>query len=177
MRKSHRHSIFKASVLAAAIAAMPLAAEAAGLGKMSVISALGQPLRAELDLTASREELSTLTAKIASPDAFRQAGIEYTTALVGIKFTVDKRPNGQPYLKVTSDRPVNDPFLDFLVELNWASGRLVREYTFLLDPPEVMQKPAPAPVAVVAPEKKEPAATVPQVSAVATTKAPEPPAT
>lgn len=176
MRKSHRHSIFKASVLAAAIAAMPLAAEAAGLGKMSVISALGQPLRAELDLTASREEQSTLTAKIASPDAFRQAGIEYTTALVGIKFTLDKRTNGQPYLKVTSDRPVNDPFLDFLVELNWASGRLVREYTFLLDPPEAMQKPVPTPVPVQAPEKKESAA-APQVSSVTATKAPEPHAT
>ena len=174
MRKSHRHSIFKASVLAAAIAAMPLAAQAAGLGKMSVISALGQPLRAELDLTASREEQSTLTAKIASPDAFRQAGIEYTTGLVGIKFTLDKRPNGQPYLKVTSDRPVNDPFLDFLVELNWASGRLVREYTFLLDPPEAMQKPVPTPVQ--APERKESAA-APQISSVPATKAPEPHAT
>lgn len=171
MRKIHRHSIFKASVLAAAISAMPLAAEAAGLGKMSVISALGQPLRAELDITASREEQSTLTAKIASPEAFRQAGIEYTTALVGIKFTIDKRPNGQPYLKVTSDRPVNDPFLDFLVELNWASGRLVREYTFLLDPPESVQKPAPAPI--VAPEKKE-SAVAPKVSTVASIKAPEP---
>jgi pilus assembly protein FimV len=48
---------------------------------------------------------------------------------------VEKKPNGKAVLKVTSSRPVNDPFIDMLVELNWASGRLVREYTMLLDPP------------------------------------------
>lgn len=51
-------------------------------------------------------------------------------------------PNGQSIVKVTSFRPINEPFLDFLVELNWPAGRLVREYTFLLDPPEVGVKGA-----------------------------------
>lgn len=133
------------SVVAATLAALPLAAGAAGLGKLTVLSALGQPLRAELDVSASREELSSLAARIAAQDAFRQANIEYASALAGLRFTLDKRPGGAPYFKISSDRPVGDPFLDMLVELSWSSGRLVREYTFLLDPPEMKVAEAPMP--------------------------------
>ncbi len=160
MRQTLKQKLFKASLLAAALAALPAGVNAAGLGKLTVLSALGQPLRAELDLTATRDELSSLSARIAPVEAFKQAGIEYQSALVGVRFTLDKRPNGSPYLRMVSDRPVNEPFLDALIELNWASGRLVREYTFLLDPPESLQRPAAASVAP--PEKREaaPAATV-----------------
>jgi pilus assembly protein FimV len=143
---------FRASILAAAIAALPLTANAAGLGRLSVLSALGQPLRAEVELSATKEELSSLSARLASPDVFKQAGIEFAPALQALRFKVDKKPDGQPVLRVTSDRPINDPFLDVMLELNWANGRLVREYTFLLDPADV-GKPAEAvaPVAPVAP--------------------------
>ncbi len=153
---------FNTSVLALALLALPLGVSAAGLGKVTVLSALGQPLRAEVDITASREELSSLSARVASPNTFKQAGIEYSPALVGIRMTVDKRPDGQPFLSMVSDRPFNEPFLDLLVELDWTSGRLVREYTFLLDPPESLQKPAAAMAAPVAvPEvKREAPATV-----------------
>jgi pilus assembly protein FimV len=135
--------MFRATVLVAAITALPGAALAAGLGKITVLSALGQPLRAEVELSASREELSSLKAQIAPAEAFRQAGIEYAPALAAVRVSVEKRPNGQPYLKLTSDRPVNDPFLDLLLEVNWAQGRLQREYTFLLDPPAEVLAPAP----------------------------------
>ena len=142
---------FKASVLATALAVLPVTgAHAAGLGKITVLSSLGQPLRAEVELTASREELSSLSARLASHDAFKQAGIEYVPALSSIKLTIDKRTGGQPMIRMTTERPINEPFLDLLVELNWTAGRLVREYTFLLDPaPEVLaRKPVAAPVAM-----------------------------
>lgn len=136
--KFQRHS-FKSFVLAVALSTLSLGGHAAGLGKISVLSALGQPLRAEIEVTATREELTSLSARLASHDAFKQAGIEFIPVLAGIKLIVDKRAGGQSVIRLTSDRPVNEPFLDILVELNWSSGRLVREYTFLLDPaPEVL---------------------------------------
>ncbi|HZV54405.1 MAG TPA: FimV/HubP family polar landmark protein [Rhodocyclaceae bacterium] len=147
-------------------------AYAAGLGRMMVLSPLGQPLRAELDITASREELPSLTARLASAEAFKQVGIEYVPAISGIRFALDKRPDGQPFLRVTTDRPVNEPFLDILIELTWSSGRMVREYTMLLDPPDVFAKPATAPVA--APEVKlpEPAPAATSIQEVAPVAAP-----
>ncbi len=132
--------------------ALPISAVAAGLGKLTVLSVLGQPLRAEVDLSASREELGSLSARLASAEAFRQAGIEYIPALGGMRFTLDKRANGQPFLRLNSERSINEPFLDILVEMSWSSGRLVREYTFLLDPPEAAPKVAPPAPAVTLPE-------------------------
>lgn len=130
-----------------ALSGVPLAAHAAGLGKIVVLSALGQPLRAEIEVTATREELADMSAKLASPDTFKQAGLDYATTLLGIQFSLDKRSSGKPVIKLSSDRPINDPFVDLLLELNWATGRLVREYTFLLDPPEFAAKSTAAPVA------------------------------
>lgn len=143
---------FRATLLAAAIAALPFSADAAGLGKLTVHSALGQPLRAEVDIAATREELASLSARLASADAFRQAGIEFAPALAGIRFSVGQRPNGQAVLRLSSDRPLNEPFLEMMIELNWAAGRLVREYTFLLDPPDsVIARQPTAPVAAPVP--------------------------
>lgn len=143
---------FRATILAAAIAAMPLAANAAGLGKLTVFSALGQPLRAEVDLSATREELSSLSAQLASQEAFKQAGIDFTPSLASVKFAVDRKPNGTAVLKISSSQPINDPFLDLLIELNWANGRLSREYTFLLDPADVGRQAAPAAAPADVPE-------------------------
>jgi len=134
-------SKFKMRAAALAVASfmslVPWGAEAAGIGKLTVLSGLGQPLRAELEIAANREELSGMTARLAPQEAFRQAGIDYALVLHDLRFTLDQRPNGQAVVKVTSVKPVNEPFLDFLVELNWSTGRLVREYTFLLDPPDI----------------------------------------
>ena len=142
----------KALVLAAALTLSPLWVNAAGLGRITVQSGLGQPLRAELEVTAARDEISSLTAKLASADAFRIAGIDYQPTLSSIQFSREvKERNGRRYIEVVSDKPINEPFVDILVELSWSSGRLVREYTFLLDPPELL-KPAPAPA--LSPEVK-----------------------
>ena len=136
-----------ALAVASCLSLLPCLAEAAGIGKLTVLSGLGQPLRAELDIAASRDELAGMTARLAPQDAFRQAGVDYASVLLDLRFAVDQRTNGQTVVKVTSAKPVNEPFLDFLVELNWPAGRLVREYTFLLDPPDVAVKQAARPVA------------------------------
>ncbi|MDR2837632.1 MAG: hypothetical protein LBV49_03545 [Azonexus sp.] len=140
-------STFKKRAAALAVASClslaPWIAEAAGLGKITVLSGLGQPLRAELDITAGADELSGMTARLAPPEVFRQSGIDYGSVMSDLRFAVEKRPGGQAVVKVTSTKPVNEPFLDILVELNWPAGRLVREYTFLLDPQDVGVKQAP----------------------------------
>ena len=141
-----KYSGLKTSVLAMAsclaLSGVALDSQAAGLGRLVVFSVLGQPLRAEIEVTATREELVDMKAQLASPETFKQAGLDYATTLLSIRFSLEKRPGGQAVIKLSSDRPINDPFMDMLMELNWASGRLVREYTFLLDPPEYSAKTA-----------------------------------
>src|SRR5260221_2818071 len=132
-------------------------AQAAGLGKLTVNSALGQILNAEIDLVSLQPgELDSLTARVASPEAFRDARIEYTPALRLLRFTVDKRANGQPYLKLTSAAPVNEPFVDALIEVTWPAGRVQREYPILLDPPGYAQgRVAPPAVTAALPRSAE----------------------
>lgn len=127
---------FRLSLLAASLLSLSVPASAAGLGKLTVLSALGQPLRAEIEVTATPEEVGSLNASVASADVFRQANIEYISALTGIRFSLEKRGNDRYYFKMVSDRALNEPFVDVLVQLTWGSGRMVREYTFLLDPVE-----------------------------------------
>ncbi|MBP6725716.1 MAG: hypothetical protein KA132_00685, partial [Thauera sp.] len=140
----------KASLIALALASIPLGSQAAGLGQINVFSGLGQPLRAEIQVTATPQELQSMLARIGSPDAFRQANITYSAAVAAIRVSVDTRA-ARPVIRLSSDRPINDPFVDLLVELNWANGRIAREYTFLLDPVDlVAQRPLAAPVNVPA---------------------------
>lgn len=122
--------------LAVCFALMPFAAEAAGLGKLTVISGLGEPLSAEIELlSTSPEELSSLSAAIAPEDAYAVQGIERLAMHSAIKIEVAKKANGTPILKLSTRQPVNDPFLDMLIQVDWSTGRLLREYTVLLDPP------------------------------------------
>jgi len=123
-------------------------AQAAGLGRLSVQSFLGQPLRAEIEIVSLQPgEESSLEARLASGNAFAQAGIDFNPALTGIQFTLDKR-DGRPIIRVSTRQAVNEPFVDLLVELRWATGLFVREYTVLLDPPGYQGiKPQPMAVA------------------------------
>ncbi|MBU1531500.1 MAG: LysM peptidoglycan-binding domain-containing protein [Gammaproteobacteria bacterium] len=140
---------FTTQLVAAGLIAVPLLANAAGLGRLSVTSALGQPLAAEIELFAEdKAELDSLSANLASDQAFRDARVDFAPVLSSLRFAVEKKRDGRAVLKVTSSRPVTDPFIDMLVELNWASGRLVREYTMLLDPPGMGGPQTVAPVAV-----------------------------
>jgi len=159
----------KISGLVCALVLASGAANATGLGKLTVQSALGQPLRAEIELlSVSKEELADLSARLAGFEAYRQARIERGEVLNNLRFTVDQRANGQPVVRITSTANIADPFLDLLVELNWSSGRIVREYTLLLDPPATA-KPAQAVKAAVA-EPARPVEAKPQPAAEAPPK-------
>lgn len=133
---------------------------AAGLGKLTVTSTLGQPFRGEIDLLAvDKKDLGSLRAGFASHEAFKEAKIERSPVLSVMRFSVEQKKNGDPYLKITSAKPVEEPFLDMLIELDWPSGRLVREYTVLLDPPGYGEpQAAVAPVVVETPAAKPEAA-------------------
>ena len=130
---------------------------ALGMGGINVTSALGQPLNAEVDLlSVSKSDKASLSARLASPDAFQMAGIDYPYSLPRITFRIEKRKDGTSYLKLTTQDPVNDPFVNLLVELDWATGKLMREYTFLLDPPGyTLEQPKPEPVQPVEPTATE----------------------
>src|ERR1700674_5410679 len=129
-----------------------MAVQGAGLGKLSVNSALGQILNAEIDLVSLQPgEVDSLSARVASPEAFREARIEYSPSLRLLRFSVEKRANGQPYLQVTSIGPINEPFVDALIEMTWPAGRIQREYPILLDPPGYSQGRVAAPTIGAAP--------------------------
>jgi pilus assembly protein FimV len=166
-----------ASAVFLALASLSANADAAGLGRLNVQSGLGQPLRAEVEVTSlTREEGQTLSAKLAPPESFRQAGLEYNAALAGLRFAIEPR-GGRTFVRITSTQPINEPFVDLLVELNWASGKFVREYTFLLDPPELRASRELADAAAVpaAPATAAPTPTpvqVPAPAAVAPVPAP-----
>jgi pilus assembly protein FimV len=133
-------SILKASVFVACVAWVNIAG-ATGLGGINVSSALGQPLRAEIDLVATAKlDKSSLIVRMASVDAFKNAGLDYPYSIPKIKFQVDERPNGDLFVRASTVQSVNDPFVTLLVELVWPSGKMLREYTFLLDPADY--KPA-----------------------------------
>lgn len=115
---------------------MPLSIYAAGLGKLNVNSGLGEPLKAEIELlSVTPEELSTLAATIASEEAYAAQGITRLGVHNNIKVEIAKKADGSPILKLRSTQPISDPYLDMLVQVDWATGRLQREYTVLLDPP------------------------------------------
>lgn len=151
----------KATLIATAIATLPFGAGAAGLGAVNVFSGLGQPLRAEIEVKATPLELQSLSVRVGGADAFRQANFALTPIVSNVRMSIERRGE-KAFVKVSSDQPVRDPFLDLVVELNWAAGRVLREYTFLLDPVDT-QRPV---VAAVQPEPatRTAAAPRPQVS-------------
>ncbi|MDH5539349.1 MAG: LysM peptidoglycan-binding domain-containing protein, partial [Rhizobacter sp.] len=133
------------SVAAAALSLTVPAVFALGLGKLAVQSALGESLRAEIDVTSiSAEEASNLRVRVAPPESYRAAGVDYNPVLPGTTVVLQRRSDGRPYLRIASDRSVQEPFVDVILELSWSTGRLVREYTLLLDPPAVARAPSPA---------------------------------
>ncbi|MDJ0760402.1 MAG: FimV/HubP family polar landmark protein [Woeseiaceae bacterium] len=130
---------------------------ALGLGEIKLNSALNEPFEAEIELlSATPEELAELTVKLASSDAFARYGLDRPAYLQGLTFDIVEvgRADGN-YVRVTSRQPMTEPFLTFLVEASWARGRLLREYTVLLDPP-TFAPPQPTQQAVTAPQRAEP---------------------
>ncbi|HEY2969398.1 MAG TPA: FimV/HubP family polar landmark protein [Casimicrobiaceae bacterium] len=136
--------------LLASLTALPMSALALGLGRLSLDSGLGQPLSARVELTAAqKDELDSLVAKVADLSIYRDNNVQYPPALSRARVTVEQSPNNPPYLKVTTTQAVNEPYLDLIVEVNWATGRVIRNYTFLLDPPGIGVAQAVEPIAPV----------------------------
>jgi pilus assembly protein FimV len=144
--KSHR---WPKTALALAVAAVlglsSSGAFALSLGRITVLSALGEGLRAEIDVPdINTDEAATLKAQIAAPSAFASAGMEFNPALTGLQISLQRRPDGRNYIRVSGERAINDPFIDLILEASWSSGRIVRDYTLLFDPPALRQaSPAP----------------------------------
>src|ERR1700691_5350197 len=114
----------------------PSMAWALGLGEIHLNSALNEPMNAEIDLIAATpDELTALRATLASREAFTRYGIDRPPFLSTLTFKVGKSKDGRDVLLVRSSDAIPEPFVTFLVEVNWARGRLMREYTVLLDPP------------------------------------------
>jgi len=172
--KSHRWQ--KTAIAAAAIALLGLSgtgANALSLGRLTVQSALGEPLRAEIEVPdINAEEAASLKTSVAPPEAFTAAGLEYNPAMSGLQTSLQRRPDGRAFIRLSSDRPINDPFVDMILETSWSSGRIVRDYTMLFDPPTSRQAAPAAPtlpqtssVASVASPAKTPVAPAPSTSA------------
>lgn len=130
-------------------------ASALALGRITVQSALGEPLRAEIDVPQiTQAEAETLRATAASPEVFRSQGMEFNPLMNALQIQLQRRADGSAVLRVTSDRPVNDPFLDLVLDTTWGTGKIVRSYTLLLDPPALRSA---APTATAAPQITAPA--------------------
>ena len=126
-------------------------ASALALGRLNVQSALGEPLRAEIEVTEiTAAEADSLKVNIASAEAFRAAGVPYNAALSDVRVGVQKRADGRYVVRLTSNRLVSEPFVDLLLDRSGGSGRVVRDYTGLPAPPTSRQ--AAAPVAPMAPQ-------------------------
>jgi len=161
---------WRLTALAAAMGALlsiaHVDANALALGRITAMSNLGEPLVASIEIPdINAEEMASLKATLASPEAFRIAGMEYNPALSNAQVTMTRRENGSSQLLIRSDKIVTDPFLNLVVNVNWSTGRIVRNYTLLLDPPAAKQSDAaisapiatlPAPVPTPAPQTVAP---------------------
>lgn len=147
----NRWPIVVSTLLAFALAVASLPVLALGLGQIEVLSRSGEPLVAEIPIISSDPtELQQLQARLASPDTFRRIGLEPPQgAAANLQFAVALDAQGNPVVRVTSPTPIDQPLLTFLLEVDWGQGRLVREYSVLVDAPEsavaVAQPPIQAP--------------------------------
>ena len=135
--KSHRWR--QVAVAAAAVCGLwGSSAMALSLGRITVQSALGEPLRAEVDLLdINAEEAASLQPSVASPESFKAAGLDYNPALSNLQASLRRRSDGRAYIRLSGERVINDPFVDLILETRWSSGRIVRDYTLLFDPPNL----------------------------------------
>ena len=136
----------------ALLLALPSASFALGLGDIHLLSPLNAPLDAEIELVdVAPDEVNTVQAQLASRETFDRYGLEWPGYLAGVQVRTTRTSDGREVIKLKSTEPISDPFLTLLVEVNWSRGRLVREYTMLLDPPVYAPGPATVNAAVSAP--------------------------
>jgi pilus assembly protein FimV len=120
----------------ALLLALPSAAFALGMGDIRLLSPLNSPLDAEIDLAdVAPDETNSVQAQLASRETFARYGLDWPGFLAGVQVRTVHAPDGRTLIKLKSTDPIAEPFITVLVEVNWSRGRLVREYTMLLDPP------------------------------------------
>lgn len=145
--------------MALALGGVALDAQALSLGRITVQSALGEPLRAEIDVAEiSAAEADGLRVNVGSPETFRTAGVPYNAALSDVRSTLQRRADGRYVVRLSSNRSISDPFIDLVIEANWGSGRITRDYTVLLDPPSSRPSAAAAAIAPTPAQITPPAA-------------------
>ncbi|HSW51935.1 MAG TPA: FimV/HubP family polar landmark protein, partial [Sulfuricaulis sp.] len=152
-------ALFSRWMLVGIMALFPAVGHALALGKLKVLSALNEPLNAEIEFTSiTDKELKGLSVALASRADFEAAGVERLPFLSQVKFVIDQRPDGRHFLQLRTDQQIDEPFLHLLLQVEWPGGRLVREYTALIDPPyKIAGKAAPVETPVVTPPAPEPA--------------------
>jgi pilus assembly protein FimV len=136
------------ALLAVAALLSPLSAWALGLGQIRVLSQRDQPLLAEIPVISNdTAELELLQARLASPETFARVGLSAPQGIVSdLQFAVALDARGRPVIRLTSAVPVQQPLLTFLLEVDWGQGRLVREYSALLETPQTAAAPAQPPI-------------------------------
>jgi pilus assembly protein FimV len=133
------------SVAVAALCLTSPLASALGLGRLTVKSALGEAMQAEIEVTdMTADEQANLKIRVAPPESYRAANVDYNPVLPTTRATLQRRPDGRLFVRLVSDRGVQEPFVDVILEISWATGRLVREYTLLFDPPAAIRAAAPS---------------------------------
>ncbi len=144
--------IAKSRVWALALLLLPQVSLALGLGDIHLKSRLNGPLDADIELVgATPEELSTLKAQLASRETFARYALDWPAFMNSVTVTQVRGSDGRTILRLRSQEPVTEPFVTLLVEVNWARGRLVREYTLLMDPPVFAPEATQAAAPVAAP--------------------------
>ena len=137
-----------------ALVLLPTTVYSVGFGSIKLNSALNEPLDAEIDLLgATASDIPALSVSLAPKEAFMRAGIDRPAFLNKIKFKVKRRDSGGYYIHLTTRERIREPFINFLLEMDWPNGRLLREYTVLLDPPDLFRR---QPTLVQAPEVTTP---------------------
>lgn len=163
--------IFARTLLALAISG-PSLGFALGLGEIRLHSALNERLDADIELlSVAAGDANTVSVTLAPPETFNQAGVDRASELSHLRFSVRQGPDGRHIVKVSSERPIREPFLDFIIEVNWRAGRLLREYTLLLDPPASLREPPPTLRAPTTPAAARAAAPAPYAAPSVSTSA------
>lgn len=153
-RQKTQHLKMKA-LSALVFSAWALPVVALDLGRLQILSGIGEPLRAEIEIAqATAQELSSLRAQVASPKSFSQAGMEFNPGLSGLISTVVTQPNGKSFIQLNGLAPIKENFVDLILETQWSSGQLVKNYALLLNaiqdraattkPSELASKPVPS---------------------------------
>lgn len=143
-------------LLAALLWSMPWISNAAGLGKLVVLSSLGQPFKAEIDLVSGQDDPAALKPRIASRDAYNKSDFQYNPILSDLRLSIHRRPGGQAYIEVTSSRLVHEPYLQLMIELQWNSTGIIRGYTAFIDPPDFAHPPVESMPVVAAESRRIP---------------------